>query len=849
MKKDIHGGNLSEILHDLNLPLDTQIKYDFSVNLNPLGFPYQLEKKIYSNLDKLIINYPEIFATCAEQTIAEYEMVNCENIIVGNGATEIFDLIFYALKPKKVLIPTPTYSGYCEACEKYNSLITYADKFYFNENFNDLNRLIIKNNIDLVILGNPNNPTGKLLSKNIILDFIKKSNAFFIIDESFIDWTDKKETLLSYKPIENLIVVKSLTKFYSIAGLRVGFGYSSKKMIEKMRSVQINWSMNAFAQVAVQNLYDVDFIKISIENMKVLRESFNKKLALIPYLKIFKSDANFILCKLINTNENSLTLQKKLILNNIFIRSCADVNGLDNSYFRLAIKSENDNNKFICSLRKILNLEKEQYIEKRAKAIMVVGTASNSGKSVITAGICRLLKNRGYSVAPFKAQNMSLNSFVTKDGGEIGRAQVMQAKAACIEPHTDMNPVLLKPLGNSTSQVIINGKAIGNYSAVNYYKMKLKIRQYAFDAYDRLAQKYDYIILEGAGSPTEINLLNEDFVNMRMAEYANAKTILVADIDRGGMFAAIFGTIKLLPRKWQKLFKGIIINKFRGDISLLDSGIKDIEKLVNIPVLGIIKHIENINIEEEDSLALEEKKNFVEQSNKLSIAIIKLPRMSNWTDFMTIENSKSINISYVSNPRKLGNPDCIIIPGTKNVISDMKFLRESGFEIKLNNLRNMQIPIIGICGGYQILGEIIKDPKGIEGDMKMIKGLGFLKIETTLEEEKELAQVAGSTNKNYPFAQVATKFNGYEIHCGKTKMLKNNVKCLDCKNNKQVDCLSADKLVFGTYIHGLFDTDKMLSELISYLTKKTGKSFYQENSKPEDPYDKIANLLSTFIHF
>ncbi len=852
-QKDTHGGNLEKILKQLNLPLSSKIKYDFSVNLNPLGYPDILDKAFYSKSDSLINDYPEIFANCAEKAIAEYEKVKKENIIVANGATEAFDLIFHAIKPKKILIPTPTYSGYYEAAKKYESKIFYQDNFYFDEDFYGLLNTILTEKIDIVFIGNPNNPTGKVLQKKKILELTQKTNCYFIIDESFIDFTNKENSCLLETPSDKIIVVKSLTKFYSIAGLRAGFAFSSKRTIDKLRKSTINWSVNGFAQLAIQHLFDTTFIKDSIDEMQGLKEAFYNDLSQISYLKIYDTDANFILCKLIRTNETATSLQKKLIQRGFLIRSCKDVKGLDDSFFRLAIKQKSINDKLICTLRNIFNLPNDTSAscanKKRAKAIMIVGTASNSGKSVIAAGFCRLLKNKGYTVAPFKAQNMSLNSFVTKESGEMGRAQVTQAKAAGIEPHTDMNPVLLKPLGDSTSQVIVNGKAIGNYSAVDYYKEKNTIQEYAFDAYDRLAEQYDYIVLEGAGSPTEINLLDDDFVNMRMAEYTNAKTILVADIDRGGVFASIFGTIKLLPLKWRNLFSGIIINKFRGDPSLLNSGINDIEKLTNVPVLGIMPFIDNINIEEEDSLGLEHRPQSIENTNKISIAIIRLPRMSNWTDFMVFENSDNCVVSYISNPRKLGTPDLVIIPGTKNVIQDMKFIRESGFEIKLNKLRSVQTTIIGICGGYQILGKKIKDPYGVEGNVEEIDALGFLPIETTLESEKELAQVAGKTNKFYPFAQIATPFVGYEIHCGKTINTESNCLIINKKQGENVKetvgTVSNDNNIFGSYIHGIFDSKEMIKELMSFLAKKSNKKQNDNNqTTQEDPYDKVANLLS-----
>jgi adenosylcobyric acid synthase len=527
-----------------------------------------------------------------------------------------------------------------------------------------------------------------------------------------------------------------------------------------------------------------------------------------------------------------------------------------------------------------------------AKAIMIVGTTSNAGKSLVAAALCRYFKRKGKNVAPYKAQNMALNSYVTEEGGEMGRAQVMQCEAAKIKPHTDMNPVLLKPQGNSISQLIVNGKAIDNVTAQKYYEGKTGIRDIAWTAYDRLNEKYDLIIMEGAGSPTEINILKYDFVNMAAAEYANAKTILVADIDRGGVFASIFGTIKLLPEKFQKLFSGIIINKFRGDVRLLDSGIQQIEKLTGIPVLGILPFVPNLQIEEEDSLGLETKnspisKNLsrnlskpahsseldikvqsqfkpIASSNKnrpayIDIAIIKLPCISNYTDFLPFENQQQISLRYISTIRQLDNPDLIIIPGTKTTCTDMQYLSSSGLAEAIKKLNKKGTPIIGICGGYQMLGKTVSDPDGIEGNIKEISGLSLLDIKTTLKSKKELAQVSGYTTDAYPFTEKSENicFYGYEIHSGNTietdfsseKPIiitkRRNENCIE-----SVGSISKDKNVFGCYIHGFFDTPSICNGLIKFLADKKGIKVSDIHFQDKDIiYEHLADLIEGYIDF
>jgi len=479
----------------------------------------------------------------------------------------------------------------------------------------------------------------------------------------------------------------------------------------------------------------------------------------------------------------------------------------------------------------------------------VVGTASNAGKSILAAGLCRHFADRGIKVAPFKAQNMSLNSFVTKDGGEMGRAQVVQAEAAGIDPHTDMNPVLLKPLGEAKCQVILNGKAFKNLSAKNYYEAKTSIRREALAAYDRLQQNYDLIILEGAGSPAEINLLKDDFVNLKMAEYARAYTILVADIDRGGVFAAILGTIKLVPARLRKYIKGIVINKFRGDKKLLDPGIEEIEKMTGIPVLGVLPYIYDLGIEEEDSVALDERSE--DPGAVIDIAVIRLPRISNYTDFLALESTPGVKVRYVKSPEKLRIPDLIIIPGTKNTIADMQFLNETAFSAALKTAAGKDIPIVGICGGYQILGKIISDPVAVEGSNRKIAGLGLLPISTTLASEKELSQVSG-TVINLPFAKAGTAFTGYEIHAGVSQVERYLSAPLEISKKSgstseiNEGCLSANGLIFGTYIHGIFDEPSLRQQLLDWLlTKKgLGKDALIPDSAPADKFNRLANCLA-----
>ncbi|MDY4919469.1 MAG: cobyric acid synthase, partial [Phascolarctobacterium sp.] len=374
-----------------------------------------------------------------------------------------------------------------------------------------------------------------------------------------------------------------------------------------------------------------------------------------------------------------------------------------------------------------------------AKAIMVVGTMSNSGKSLMTAGLCRVFNQDGYKVAPFKSQNMALNSFITKEGAEMGRAQVVQAEAANIEPSVLMNPILLKPTSDSGSQVIVNGEAIGTMKAGEYYAFKHNLRPKVQEAFDTLASQYDIICIEGAGSPAEININKDDFVNMGMAKMAKAPVLLVADIDRGGVFASIYGTLMLLEPEERAMIKGVIINKFRGDVEILKPGLRMIEEKTGVPIVGVLPML-NVDIEDEDSLS--ERISGHSEVDLVDIVVVRTPRMSNYTDFNVFELIPGVSLRYVKNVRELGNPDMIIIPGTKNTIGDLKWLRESGMEAAILKQASNGTVIWGVCGGYQMLGKNISDPYCVEegGDFP---GLGLLDIETSFIEHKRTIQMEG----------------------------------------------------------------------------------------------------------
>ena len=498
-----------------------------------------------------------------------------------------------------------------------------------------------------------------------------------------------------------------------------------------------------------------------------------------------------------------------------------------------------------------------------AKTLMIQGTMSNAGKSILTAGILRILKQDGFRAAPFKSQNMALNSYITREGLEMGRAQVVQAEAAMTEPLADMNPILLKPTNDIGSQVIVQGVAIGNMPAREYFAYKKTLIPKIMESFHRLEEKFDVIVIEGAGSPAEINLKKDDIVNMGMAELVDAPVILAGDIDRGGVFAQLYGTVMLLEPKERERVKGLVINKFRGDKTILDPGIQMIEDLCQIPVVGVVPFM-NLDIEDEDSLssALEQKK----AGGLVDIAVIRLPRISNFTDFQVFSCIPEVSLRYVSSVKELGMPDLVIIPGTKSTIEDLLWMRSCGLEAAVKKLAGAEIPVFGICGGYQIMGNTITDKAGAEqkagSSNTQVRGMELLPIDTEFETEKVRTRVAGTFDQVTGILKELSglEIEGYEIHMGishsadpdagfmtqVTEIQQSSTIPTISKLQKQ-DGISYGNC-YGTYLHGIFDRPGVAEAITRILLKKKGldgetvASFDYQRYK-EQQYDKLADVL------
>lgn len=469
-----------------------------------------------------------------------------------------------------------------------------------------------------------------------------------------------------------------------------------------------------------------------------------------------------------------------------------------------------------------------------AKNIMIQGTMSNAGKSLLCAGLCRIFKQDGYRVAPFKSQNMALNSFITESGGEMGRAQVVQAEAAGIAPDVRMNPILLKPTTDVGSQVIVNGQVQGNMNAMEYYQRKREFVPAVLEAYRALDEQYDIVVIEGAGSPAEINLKQEDIVNMGLAKMVDAPVLLVGDIDRGGVFAQLYGTVALLEPEERARVKGTIVNKFRGDKAILGPGLKALEELCGCPVAGVVPYV-TVDIDDEDSLS--ERFHRPQGRRLLDIAVVRLPRISNFTDFAPFERYDSVSVRYVQTPEELAGADMILLPGTKSTIADLMWLRQSGLEAAILKAASAGTLVFGVCGGYQMLGQRVSDPDQVEAaGVTEIAGMGLLPVETVFHGEKVQTQTSG-TFRDVPgrLAELnGLHYIGYEIHMGRSGDRQNPVLCRDN--------------VYGSYVHGIFDAPGVADTIVKALCREKGVDAGQLQSfdpaaYKKQQYDKLAQAV------
>ncbi|HSR13915.1 MAG TPA: cobyric acid synthase, partial [Thermodesulfobacteriota bacterium] len=636
-------------------------------------------------------------------------------------------------------------------------------------------------------------------------------------DEAFADFVEGLDRMTRNRP-PNVFVLLSLTKFFAIPGLRLGCGVCSQELAREVRRKIPPWSVNVLAQaVGEAALNDASYPARTREAVMTLRKGLAEDLQAIPGLTVYPGEGNFLLVRLGPGMPGVPVLAERMLEEGVAIRVCTNFAGLDERFFRVAVRTEEENERLILSLSRALGRSGTIKRKRKTPAIMFQGTSSNAGKSVLAAALCRILLQDGYRVAPFKAQNMSLNSYVTPQGGEMGRAQVVQAQACRLEPDVRMNPILLKPNSDTGSQIIVMGQPVGNMDVGEYVRYKPAAFRKAREAFDSLAAEFDVIVLEGAGSPAEVNLKSHDIVNMQMARYARSPVLLVGDIDRGGVFASFVGTMEVLAEWERKLVAGFLINRFRGEEALLGDAIEYTRRHTGLPTFGVVPYLHNLGLPEEDSVSFKSFRGDAAPSGEaVEVAVIDLPHISNFTDFDSLRVEPDVHVRTIRRVEDLNQPDAVILPGSKNVIGDLEYLRRTGLEGRIADLaRKGKTEIVGLCGGLQIIGAEIADPYGIESEGKTLSGLGLLPLTTVMAREKTLRCVSG---KHVPSG---IDVKGYEIHHGKTEGM--NLSPVVLRDDGEIiGSGGPGEMVWGTYLHGIFDTDSFRRWFIDRLRSRKG---------------------------
>ncbi|MCJ7603268.1 MAG: cobyric acid synthase [Desulfobulbaceae bacterium] len=841
-----HGGNISMLAGQAGKSKAEIV--DFSASINPLGPPEYIRRIISRNIEQLC-HYPDPGSTTLLEAIAQSLNLGKSQLVLGNGSTEIIYAVPRALEKKRAVIPVPCYSDYAAASrlaglEVDTVLLLERDGFKLN-----LSELAARLRGDeIVFLGQPNNPTGLTVANNELRHLVESNpQTFFIIDESFAEFIDGYWSVACWNAA-NLIMIRSLTKFYAIPGLRIGFACAAPDICRRLNRYILSWTVNTLAQeVGAAVVGDREYGDESKRQVAELRQELEQKLRSIKGLHVFAGQANFLLVK-IDSGATARCLADLLMQDGVAIRVCDNFDGFADRgkfFFRVAVKTRDENSRLVQLLARHLDGRRQTKTKRKGFSLMLQGTASNAGKSVLTAALCRILLQDGLRVAPFKAQNMSLNSYVTRDGLEMGRAQVVQAQACKLDPDVRMNPVLLKPSSDMGSQVIVNGRPVANMTVGQYIAYKPKAWQAVTAAYDSLSAEYDGIILEGAGSPAEVNLKHHDIVNMRMARYARSPVLLAGDIDRGGVFASFVGTMEVMAEWERKLVAGFVVNRFRGNQSLLHDAFHYTEAHTGRPVFGVVPYLPHLGLPEEDSVSFKSGLYDAEApaGEHIDIALIDLPHISNFTDFEPFLAEPDVYLHIIRHPQELeaikDKVAALILPGSKNVMTDLDYLQQSGIAECIKKIaEGGSSEIIGICGGFQMLGQSIVDPYSIESDSRDISGLSLLNMTTTLEKDKTL------TRRAAVHAQSGLEVHGYEIHHGRSSTGQKMV--LQVEKGERICASSADSMIWGTYLHGIFDADPFRRWFIDQLRRRRGLVSLGRVIAPYDleaAFDRLADTV------
>ncbi|MEK8127015.1 cobyric acid synthase [Paenibacillus filicis] len=962
-----HGGDLRTAAELFGTPEEGFT--DYSSNMNPLG-PPDAVRHILTERWRELIHYPDPAVRELTARLAEKHGVEPASILVGNGAAELIDLAVRVLRPQVTGLVRPSFGEYEEAVERAGGRIADIaahERDGFGVTLDALREASL--DCDTLFLGHPNNPTGRVLPEEVLRWLASGADGTrAIVDEAFLDFTENEERLTLARDAaasQHLIVIRSMTKFYAVPGIRLGYAIAHPDIIAGLKRLQVPWSVNALAQwIGLAALEDGEYARRTLAWLAPAREELTAGLRGLG-LTVYDSDVNFVLFSLKPLGLLIPDVQRAMGRRGVLLRDASTFPGLDGTYGRLAVKGQESNAKVIVLLGEVIgellaekdrasagqsldmpetSLDAESSSEKRirqesdvklqntdasenvlgrpsgqstgsisdmsaaqsavntapgltamatighsgeqeeaasgghgyARTLMLQGTASDVGKSLLTAALCRILLQDGYRVAPFKSQNMSLNSYVTPDGKEIGRAQGMQADACRIAATTDMNPILLKPKKDMVSQVVVHGKPYRDLDARTYREKYLPEAEIVVkEALHRLRQSVDIVVMEGAGSPAEVNLKSRDIVNMRLAGWADAPVLLVADIDRGGVFASLVGTLEILTEEERARVQGFVINKFRGDVTLLQPGLDWLEERTGKPVLGVIPYLPDLGLEDEDSASLERRlaeghagsagqPDSADERQKLDIVVIRHPRLSNFTDIDPLLQESDVRVRFVTKAGEFGRPDAVILPGSKNTVDDLIYLRQAGLDREIIQLAAEGGWVVGICAGYQMLGQRLLDPELVESDRPELPGLGLLPTETVFAADKRTVRVEGST-RLYAEQDAHYPVTGYEIHMGRTSFLEPVEPAFTLEPDAVSSSASAgsgealiqdgvvtqDGKLWGTYLHGVLHNDDFRRAFLNRIRAGKGWAPLQAElrfqEQREAAFDRLAEHVRSSL--
>ena len=896
MKPEAHGGDLLRMAATAGR--DPASLLDFSVNVRPEGPPEFIRAALFRAMTALAA-YPSPHAEEAMLTAARHHGMDASRFVFGSGSNELIHALARVLRKRgvpSVRVVEPAFSEYAIACRlagikaipvwggiiEKNQCVPTTDtgKDEAVPTRDLLDALTDAPEGSAVFLANPGNPSGLFRTPDECLRLMSsRSDLLWIIDEAFVEYagTETEASVLQRLP-KNGIVLRSLTKFHAVPGVRLGYLAADAELAQAIRDELPAWSVNAFALAAAQAVFadTSDFAAQARAENAERRADLAAALSSLPGIEVYPSAANYVLFRWPGAPRNLLGILLKRF--GIAVRDCSNYHGLkDGSWFRAAVRFPEDHRRLAEALSAIretthgvsssplpetpaspesgnkdsINIKvlgrggmgawgkggespsPEGFLlpspgisrrpPRHTPALMLQGTSSNAGKSILAAAYCRIFRQDGYSVAPFKAQNMSLNSGVTAAGDEMGRAQIVQAQAALVDPDARMNPILLKPHSDTGSQVVVLGQPIGHMGVLDYFKKKKELWKTVTEAYDSLAADHDVMVLEGAGSPGEINLKEHDVVNMRMAEHARASVLLVGDIDRGGVYASFLGTWMTFTDAERRLLTGYIVNRFRGDASLLGPAHEYMLDHTGTPVLGTIPYIRDLNIPEEDMAGFSwghtdcgEKK-----AGTLDIAVVMLRHVSNYTDFAPLAAEPDVRLRPVRRAEEWGDPDVVMLPGSKSVVPDLDDLRRSGLADNILGHAERGKWIFGICGGLQILGRAILDPHGIESAAPEVPGLGLMDLRSTFAADKTLVRVARAETP------LGVPSGGYEIHHGLTDhgpsalpLFLRADRAYPSEAERICGYVSGRR--WATYLHGVFDDDAFRRAWLDHVRADIG---------------------------